>query len=338
MVDQSLVSFIRQSVQQGYDINTIQNHLLSQGYQLRDIQEAVSLIYGSPHVHHTIELSKKSIITIISSCLVVIIGAFFVFSMFSGSDAPLTLLDLSLSSDVESVEAGENFPFRYIATQTGSQKRFDFRMQYEVLDFNNQQVTSMDEEIAIETKVSDSKSIRIPSDTKSGRYVLKATALYDSKKATARINFQVEGLEVDEPEEEPSVEEPEEPVEEPSVEEPEEPVEDPDLEDVPELPQPSRSTQDSHLITEDAVKASVSDVNKAGKLCDSLLEIRKRDKCFEKIAENSQTPSLCANIQSNSKRDTCLMNFAIEGDYSVCPKVENQYLKKSCESLAALNS
>ena len=335
MVDQNLVGFIRSSIQQGYDITTVQNHLLSQGYQLKDIQEAVSLIYGSPHVKHTIELSKTTIISIISGSLVIIITLIFVFSLIkSPNNAPPTLLDLSIESDTESIEAGENFPFRYSATQTGSQKRFDFRLRYEVLDFNNRLITSMEEEVAIETKVSDSKSIKIPSDTEPGRYVLKATALYDSKKASARINFKVEG-------EETPIEEPIDKPVEPSPEEPETPP----IDEKPPLviPEPTpksspRTVQDTHLITQDAIESSVNNINKAGKLCDSILDLRNRDKCFEKIAENAQTTGLCANIQSNSKRDTCYMNFAIEGDYSVCPKVENQYLKKSCESLAALNS
>ena len=332
MVDQNLVSFIRSSIQQGYDVHTIQEHLISQGYALKDVQEAVSLVYGAPHVKHTVELSKKTIITVLSASTIIIIALIFVFTSFSGDEAPATLLDLSLSSTMESVEVGEEFVFTYLSTQTGSQKRFDFKMTHEILDSSNRVITSTQEEIAIETKVSDTKSLKIPSDTKPGTYVLKSTAIYDDKKATARINFKVEGEEKEEVEEkeDPKVEE------DPVVEEPSK--DDPDDQEVPKVPKPKKSQQDSSSIIQDAISSAQSDLSRAGKLCDSLLEIRDRDKCFDKIAEQAQNTKLCSNIQSNSKRDTCYMNFAIEGDYSVCDKVENPYLKKSCDSLAALSS
>ncbi len=336
MVDPSLVSFIQANLQQGYDINTIQNHLLGQGYQLKDIQAAVGVIYGAPHVHHTIELSKATIISILAASLILIIAVFFAFSFFDKGAAPPALLDLSLSSDMESVKPGDNFVFRYSATQTGNKKRFDFRIKHEVLDYNNQLITSAEEEVAIETKVSDTRQLKIPSDTLPGKYVLKSTASYDGKKASARINFKVGEAKKEGLEEKPA--EPKEPIP-PAVAEKktaQPPVQ--REEELPSLPKPAMPSQNAHAITEEAIKASTADVSKAGKLCDSLLELRDRDKCFEKISENAQSSRLCANIQSNSKRDTCYMNFAIEGDYSVCAKVENQYLKKSCESLASLNS
>ncbi len=326
MVDQRILNFIKSSLQQGHDINTIQNYLLSQGFGLEDIHEAVSSIYGASHVHHIIDLSKTTVITIISAFLVVIITVLFLASMLGQGQAPPSLLDLSLSSDMESVKPGDNFVFGYNAIQTGNKKRFDVKMVYEVRDANNNLITSMEEEVAIETKVSATQKIKVPSEAKPGKYVLKATAIYGNKKASARINFDIKGAE-------PAVTE-EKPAEQPSEQQSASPIE----EDIPSVPIPSVQPEDPHLVTEEAIRSSTADVSKAGKLCDSLLELRDRDKCFEKIAENSNNPSLCSNIQSNSKRDTCYMNFAIEGDYSVCSKVENQYLKKSCDNLAALNT
>ena len=355
MVDPTLVQFIRQYMQQGYDLGTIQQHLTQQGYQQKDIQEAVSVIYGAPQVKHTIDFSKKTIILLVVICIFIVVGGIVGVRIFTGGSSVPTLLDLRVSSVSEEIEAGEPFVFQYEATQTGSKKRFDFQLVHTILDTRNRKITSKQEEVAVETKVSGTASIPIPSDTASGKYILKSVAQYDGKTATARLEFRVGG---DEGEENKGDEEDEEnkggedetplPDDEDQVgqrDDEEDSVDDTstsDTEDdpgviVPVIPSPTVPTQASNTVIDKALEESTRDVNKAGKLCDGLSELRKRDTCFEKIAEQAQQTTLCASIQSNSKRDTCYMNFAIEGDFSVCPKVENPYLKRSCESLAALN-
>ena len=42
----------------------------------------------------------------------------------------------------------------------------------------------------------------------------------------------------------------------------------------------------------------------------------------------------CDLIVSESKRDNCYTTFALDGDYSVCEKITNKYLKQSCIALS----
>ena len=44
--------------------------------------------------------------------------------------------------------------------------------------------------------------------------------------------------------------------------------------------------------------------------------------------------SYCADIISESKKDNCYVNFALDGDYSVCDKISNKYMKESCIALS----
>ena len=342
MVDPTLIQFIRQYLQQGYDLGTIQQHLVQQGYPLIEVQEAVSVIYGSPHVKHTIDISKKTIILTVAVSLLLVVGVIVGLQIFSGGSTPPTLLDLKVSTTIEELDPGDTLVFQYEATQTGSKKRFDFQLEHTLLDTRNRKITSIQEEVAVETKVSGVGNIKIPSDILGGRYILKSVASYDGKTATARLEFNVkgEGSENSGAGESIGVEEDISPEPIDTDDGQEDVIEIPDESEeviVPVIPKPSVPVSSSNAVIQDAILASTTDVNKAGKLCDDISELRSRDSCFEKIAEQAQQTSLCASIQSNSKRDTCYMNFAIEGDFSVCPKVQNPYLKRSCDSLAALN-
>jgi hypothetical protein len=42
----------------------------------------------------------------------------------------------------------------------------------------------------------------------------------------------------------------------------------------------------------------------------------------------------CESMESDAKKDACYMNLVNAGDYSICDKISNQYLRQSCESLA----
>jgi len=52
------------------------------------------------------------------------------------------------------------------------------------------------------------------------------------------------------------------------------------------------------------------------------------------IAENDS--SLCEEIESLSKRDTCYMNFVKNKDFSVCSRINDETLRLNCENLEKL--
>ncbi|MBR9699577.1 hypothetical protein GOV09_03930 [Candidatus Woesearchaeota archaeon] len=69
-------------------------------------------------------------------------------------------------------------------------------------------------------------------------------------------------------------------------------------------------------------------------VCDKITEQYNRDRCFTQVAQSLNNQAICENIQKESRRDNCYINFAIDGDYTVCDKIINTYLKKSCTTLA----
>jgi hypothetical protein len=101
---------------------------------------------------------------------------------------------------------------------------------------------------------------------------------------------------------------------------------------------PAMPDETPEEITNRAVAAAKTDRDQARELCSSLREIREQDKCFETVAKASSESLFCQPISSSSLRDACYMEFALEGDYGVCPNVENEYLRKSCESLKYLST
>lgn len=73
-------------------------------------------------------------------------------------------------------------------------------------------------------------------------------------------------------------------------------------------------------------------------ICEDINENRTKDKCFTKIAEATNNNLICDKIEKESRRDSCYMQFVMKGDYSVCDRIANQYLKQSCESLRDIKS
>ncbi|MBU0628591.1 MAG: hypothetical protein KKC75_05345 [Nanoarchaeota archaeon] len=71
-------------------------------------------------------------------------------------------------------------------------------------------------------------------------------------------------------------------------------------------------------------------------ICSEIDDDIEKDDCYKDVAKESKRSEVCANIVKESKSDQCYMDFATKGDYSVCDKVVNKYLKQSCDSLKQL--
>jgi len=111
---------------------------------------------------------------------------------------------------------------------------------------------------------------------------------------------------------------------------------------------------------------SVSDPEKAGDYCSEMEEPYK-DRCFLNIAETTESEISCVLIEDNrlkddcyskvakaadnyeicekistetttDRKDSCYMNFVIDGNYDFCNRLVNQYLKQSCEALKSIES
>lgn len=83
---------------------------------------------------------------------------------------------------------------------------------------------------------------------------------------------------------------------------------------------------------------NVGEVSNKPEICDKISQETEesrlsRERCFSNVARALHKVQLCEYIQKDSRKDSCYVNFAIDGDYSVCEKISNPYLKKSCETL-----
>ena len=72
-------------------------------------------------------------------------------------------------------------------------------------------------------------------------------------------------------------------------------------------------------------------------VCLNIADDSWRDSCYREIASETKNSDICADITKESKRDQCYMDFVTDGDYTVCDKLINKYLKQSCESLKKLS-
>ena len=72
-------------------------------------------------------------------------------------------------------------------------------------------------------------------------------------------------------------------------------------------------------------------------VCVSIGDESYKDTCYKDLATTNRNNAICDKIVKDSKRDQCYMDFATKGDYTVCDKLVNKYLKQSCESLEKLS-
>lgn len=345
MVDNQLISFIKNSLAQGYDLNSIRSHLLTSGFSSKEIEDGIQYVYSGGHeVKHLIELSKPTLILIGASALVIMLITVLAIVLIGGEDKPKMLLDLSLEPIDTSIEAGQTLSFITEVSNLGTSDRYDVLLRYVIVNKKTNSVAvSSEETIAVSTKATKTAKIKVPRTIDVGSYQLKATASYDEKEADASFSFTVYKKTTDTNQPTETDNEIENSKDEivPSNEEKEEfiPGEistEPTDEFVP-LFEPSDSEDSPRLIIDNAETAAKTNMNEAGKICSSLEQVKNKDRCFSVVAKAANQSTFCTHIDTQQNRDSCFMNFAMQRDYSVCPDVENPYLKKACESLSYVN-
>jgi hypothetical protein len=88
-------------------------------------------------------------------------------------------------------------------------------------------------------------------------------------------------------------------------------------------------------VIERAALLAKDDAASAALMCDTIAYEDDRSVCFDRIARISKKSTLCERV-TGRLQSSCYMDFAMNGDYSVCSKIENKYLRSSCEGLASL--
>jgi len=412
MADPRLVSYLREQLRAGYDLNTLRNHLIQHGYDTASVDSAINSIYNIPahsvseaRVKHEIHLSKTTMM-VIAAVVVILISSVGGFLFFTKS--PSSLLDLSIEIIDNAVKPGNDLQFNFEIVNLGAAKRYDVFLEYKILK-QEQEITSKEETIAVETRTSARSRIRIPENLEPGNYILRATAKYDGKVAIASESFKVFEQTVEatcfdniknQDEEEIDCggvcdackkcpascndnnkctedycskqtgfecrndpitpccgnnrcESGEEgtcladcPVEQPVIPIP--PVDQGELsglstweklEEIKKLAEtnPEKAAglcleieNPSH---KDKCFTNIAEVTLSQSACEQIESSRSKDQCLSAVADKLNDYSICEKISIDDRKDSCYMNFVMRGNYELCDKLFNEYLKESCSVL-----
>ena len=337
----------------GYDINSIRAGLINYGYNAADVEEAIRALKPAA--------PKIPIIPIAIGAAVLLIVVIGLFLIFGGEKPEKQLLDLKTSATVSTVAPGDSLSFNVELINMGAIKRYDVSLLHQIFDSAGREITSKQEAMAIETRASAINSINIPANIDAGRYRLKTTAYYDTKTAESFFMFDVEEaeeVEVIELECPASCDDFDDCTEDYcSAETGYVCVHDPIYpccgngicesgEDYTNCPADCKAVEvvvpeEEPGVTLGEVKSTVKDLaaanpSQAVSYCNGLQKESYRDACFNGIAEVTQQSSYCESIVSETKKDNCYTNFALKGDYTVCDKIVNKYLRESCISLSQI--
>ncbi|TKJ17695.1 hypothetical protein CEE44_04145 [Candidatus Woesearchaeota archaeon B3_Woes] len=87
---------------------------------------------------------------------------------------------------------------------------------------------------------------------------------------------------------------------------------------------------DSH---KDECYFNIAEVTKSDVICKRITSERTKDKCYSNVAKLTSDNTICEEIIKQTRKDACYMNFVNKGDYSICDKIDNSYLKDACVAL-----
>jgi len=200
-VDTSLVNYINQLLQSGYNINAIRNQLVSSGYDINTVNEAINYVYqGSgeqaPKTSFLTHLKSKKFIVAFSGILLLIILSFIIMTFAGGESLPIEIFATPLSSQVT---AGEDLTFtKSVLNVEGTGM---LSLSYSITSPSGEEITSSLEKVSAQS-VPRGSTLAIPSDTPEGSYQLKATANFGEQQSEVEFSFTVVAVQ-EEPEETP---------------------------------------------------------------------------------------------------------------------------------------
>jgi hypothetical protein len=190
-VDLKLVGYIRQLLQMGYDIASIRNRLISSGYDLSMVDEAINSIYHPaaekiPEAGFLDKLKSRKFLAVFTGIILIIILALVILTFAGGGGEPI---DVFVYLDSSEVYQGEELSFsKSLANVEGVGM---VSMRYEVVDqIGGSTVATGQESFSTQAARGDA-SVAIPSDAPPGAYSLVIIASYAGQRAEKAIPFTV---------------------------------------------------------------------------------------------------------------------------------------------------
>ncbi|MBD3310035.1 hypothetical protein GF351_02340, partial [Candidatus Woesearchaeota archaeon] len=204
MTDEGLVQYLKTYINQGYDKETLRQHLIRYGYDPSDVDSAISSAIGAgaaaaekakPAEAKVPSRGIKGIpVPMIAGGAALLIVAAVVVAIVAllpgDGDVPEQLLDISTTKITSEPRVGDIVSFNMDLMNTGGRKRYDVLINH-VLTTKGRVISEKEETVAIETRVAKPSSIEIPKSSPAGRYQLRTTAKYNGLEAVATLTFDV---------------------------------------------------------------------------------------------------------------------------------------------------
>ena len=346
MAEKRLIGYIKNLLQQGYDISTIRNSLVKYGYSFKEIDDAISSIY-KPTIRHEIHLSHTTVLVILFVFVSLIGTASFFYYSTSKTKTPTKLLDLNLEPITTTIVPGENIIFLKELSNLGSSKRYDVVIKQEIIEPKTSRViTQKIETRAIETFGSTQTRIFVPEDTKFGDYILRAIVEYDNKKAIATLPVKIvefkanktkekfEGIECndDNPctndliENNVCVFKPITPCCGNNICEVQE-----QESCIADCKKPTINTLISTETLDEIKETAKIDPSKALQQCNKIEVPDLKDTCISSIGDVQRNKNYCTKIINRRIKDLCYSNIAKStNDYSLCAEISTDSRRDSC--------
>jgi len=355
MVQKSLTEYINKLLKAGYTTGSIRTTLINAGYSPAEINQALTYA-KAPKKQIALNL-KILIIGAISLILLVLIilGAVWLLTPESK--------EINLSSTLLKTEAYPGDAISFLVELSSNIERTEqVLLSYELIDIQKEEIISTKQDSQeIGQKRSLTIQMNIPAEAEPGKYEIKTILSYKQGTKQKKLTFNI----IEKPAEKELI--PEEYAEDFEEEPPAEitcPESCDDFnpctedycekglcvhkpiipccgngiceegEGVLNCPEDCAKTTKTpqELITQ-ANTVAKTDPETAAMLCNKLTRQNDIDLCFSEVAQTSGKSIICDNIQTQDSKDSCYMEFAMDGEYEVCGKIENSYLSKSCNSL-----
>lgn len=348
----SIIEYVQTQLRRGYPPESIRTALIQAGYNPQDVDYALRV--NARVVPRHIELTGRNLALILGGMLTLALLLFSGFLLF----APGTK-DIQLGLRVEQPNLFPGDDIMLAVTLTSLQnKKVPVTLEYLLLDSSTRRtITRRQETLMVGESALSTETISLPDTIAPGEYEVRLTASFEGLTRVQTARFTVQ---------QPSavVAEQETPAEMPT--ELECPASCDDLNPTTEdtclrgscihtlrsdvcgnlnceagetrldCPEDCGTAQDKTAVVEQAISLATSNTEKAATLCSSLVLPQDSDPCFAAVANASGKSAVCTNLQDSRRRDNCLWDFAIGGEYELCDQLTNKYLQTSCNSFARL--
>ncbi|MFO8016348.1 MAG: hypothetical protein R6U32_04535 [Candidatus Woesearchaeota archaeon] len=330
-MNQQLISYIQQQIKNGYDLNSIRNFLLQQGYNPDEVNESAEFVnkqrlsslieyvksslkqgndpdsirsqlsasgYAMPDINEALKEAGKSSSKFPVKTLVIVLVALVVFGLGllffwpSGEAEEATGPDMTEGGDTGS-------PRQDMADEedTGDDLGFDTE---KTVSFEDEEDDGTGEDEGFET----GETNQSPDENMTGE------------------GIETGGETQDELEEEDAQDEFEEVFSEENGGE-ENSAEDSDF---------SSKTSDFDSLIDEA--SDEENVDKALELCKKEENEMYRDACYDQLSKTFESVAICEKIHDQALQDSCYLRVVLKKrDYSLCENIVDSSLKSSCESL-----